>query len=139
MLDLLKDCCNCFLLSLVKKNLNEHIMYYNFSFLIEKSFRNLSSLLHNLIYRFWIDFYSKQIFCLPKKQVLVVARFSSYHTNFFNHNWIKTAEPVWKWWQFSIEIFSLCDLVWTLQPLYLLTARIAETLGNCSTSPLPIY
>ena len=50
MLDLLKDCCNCFLLSLVKKHLNEHIMYYNFSFLIEKGFRNLSSLLHNLIH-----------------------------------------------------------------------------------------
>ena len=49
MLDLLKDCCNCFLLSLVKKHLNEHIMYYNFSFLIEKSFGNLSSLLHKLI------------------------------------------------------------------------------------------
>ena len=47
MLDLLKDCCNWFLLSLVKKHLNEHIMYYNFSFLIEKSFGNLSSLLHN--------------------------------------------------------------------------------------------
>ena len=40
MLDLLKDCCYCFLLSLVKEHLNEHIMYYNFSFLIEKSFRN---------------------------------------------------------------------------------------------------
>ena len=36
MLDLLKDCCNCFLLSLIKKHLNEHIICYNFSFLIEK-------------------------------------------------------------------------------------------------------
>ena len=49
MLDLLKDCCNCFLLPLVKKHLNEHIMYHDFSFLIEKSFGNLSNLLHNLI------------------------------------------------------------------------------------------
>ena len=36
------------LLSFVKKHLNEHIMYYNFSFLIEKSFRNLTGLLHSL-------------------------------------------------------------------------------------------
>ena len=27
MLDLLKDCCNCFLLSSVKKHLNEHRMF----------------------------------------------------------------------------------------------------------------
>ena len=40
MLNLLKDCCNCFLLSLVKKHLNEHIIYCNFSFLIGKSFRD---------------------------------------------------------------------------------------------------
>ena len=33
---------------LVKKHLNKHIIYYNFSFLIEKSFWNLSSSLHNL-------------------------------------------------------------------------------------------
>ena len=37
MLDLLNDCCNCFLLSLIEKHLNEPIMY-NFSFLIERSF-----------------------------------------------------------------------------------------------------
>ena len=37
---------------LVKKQLNEHIMYWNFSFLIEKSSLDLPSLLHNLIYRF---------------------------------------------------------------------------------------
>ena len=48
MLDLLKDCCNCFLLSLVKNHLNEHKIYYNFWFFIENSFRNLSSLLRNL-------------------------------------------------------------------------------------------
>ena len=50
MLDLLKDCCNYFLLSLVKNHLNEHKIYCNFWFLIEKSFRNLSSLLRNLTY-----------------------------------------------------------------------------------------
>ena len=54
MLDLLKDCYKCFLLSLIKIHLNEPIICYNFSFLIEKSFWNLSSLLHNLTYRFWI-------------------------------------------------------------------------------------
>ena len=48
MLDSLKNCYDCFFL--VKKHLNEHIIYYNFSFLIEKSFWNLSSLLRNLTY-----------------------------------------------------------------------------------------
>ena len=43
MLDLLKDCCNCFLLSLIEKHLNEPIIYYNFSFPIKKRFGNLSS------------------------------------------------------------------------------------------------
>ena len=49
MLDSLKDCYNCFLTSLVKKHLNEHIICYNFSVFIEKTFY-LSSLLHNLTY-----------------------------------------------------------------------------------------
>ena len=40
MLGLLKDCSNCFLLYLVKKSLDEQIIYYNFSFLIGKGFRN---------------------------------------------------------------------------------------------------
>ena len=69
MLDLIKDCCNCFLLSLVKKHLNEHIMYYNSSFLTEKSFRNLSSLFHNLIYRFWIHSYSLSRFSVSLKSL----------------------------------------------------------------------
>ena len=34
----------------VKKHLNQHIIYHNYSFLIEKSFWNLSNLLHNLTY-----------------------------------------------------------------------------------------
>ena len=38
MLDLLQDCYNCFSLSLIEKHLNEPIIYYNFSFLVEKSF-----------------------------------------------------------------------------------------------------
>ena len=38
MLDLLKDCYNCFLLSLIEKHLNKPNIYYNFQFLIEKSF-----------------------------------------------------------------------------------------------------
>ena len=50
MLDLLKNCCNWFLFSLVKNHLNEHKIYCNFLFLIEKSLRNLSSLLHSLTY-----------------------------------------------------------------------------------------
>ena len=41
MLDLLKDCCNCFLLSSVKKHLNEDIIHHNFAFLIEKKFQKL--------------------------------------------------------------------------------------------------
>ena len=52
MLDLLKDCYNCFLLSLIEKHLNKPNIYYNFQFLIEKSFWNLSSLLHSLTYHF---------------------------------------------------------------------------------------
>ena len=48
MLNLLKDCYNCFLLSLVKRYLNKHIIYYNLPFLIEKSVWNMSSLLHDL-------------------------------------------------------------------------------------------
>ena len=34
MLDLLKDCCNCFLLSLVKKHLNEHIIYWIYNLIL---------------------------------------------------------------------------------------------------------
>ena len=49
MLDSLKDCYNCFLTSLVKKHLNEHIICYNFSVFIQKRFY-LSTLLHNLTY-----------------------------------------------------------------------------------------
>ena len=62
MLDLLKDCYDCFLLSLVEKHLNEYIIYYNVSFLIEKSFRNLI-----LFITFEFIFILKKIFCLPKK------------------------------------------------------------------------
>ena len=58
MLDILKDCCSWFLLSLIENHLNEPIIYYNFLFLIEKSLWNLSSLLDNLTYRFRICFYS---------------------------------------------------------------------------------
>ena len=50
MLDSLKDCYSYFLPSLIKKHLNEHITYNNFSFLTDQSFWNLSSLLHNLTY-----------------------------------------------------------------------------------------
>ena len=50
MLDLFKNCCNCFLLSLVKKHLNKHIIYYNFLFLVKNSFTNLSSLINHLTY-----------------------------------------------------------------------------------------
>ena len=51
---------NCIIVnSLIRKhtrNLNEHIIYYNFSFLIEQIFWNLSTLLQNLAYCFWIHF-----------------------------------------------------------------------------------
>ena len=49
-LDLLKDCYNCILLSLIIKT--SKWACNNFSFLIEKSFRNLSSLLQYHTYRF---------------------------------------------------------------------------------------
>ena len=41
MLDLLSDCYNSFLLSLIKKHLNEPIIYHNFLFLIEKKLLKL--------------------------------------------------------------------------------------------------
>ena len=50
--DLLKDWYNCFLLFLIEKHLNEHIIYYNFVFLIKKNFWNLSSLLHSVTHLF---------------------------------------------------------------------------------------
>ena len=62
MLNLPKDCYNRFLLSLIEKHLNEPIIYYSFSFLIEKSFWNLSSLLHNLTYCHLNLFLSLSIF-----------------------------------------------------------------------------
>ena len=54
MLDLLKDCYNCFLLSLIKKhqNENEPIIYNNFSFQVRKVFETYQFFLHNLTYRF---------------------------------------------------------------------------------------
>ena len=58
MLDLLKDCYKCFFLSLIEKHWNEPIIYYNFSFVIEKSFWNLISLLHSLTYHFLLLFSS---------------------------------------------------------------------------------
>ena len=57
MLDLLKYCCNCFLVSLVKKK---------FSFSIKKTFRNLSTESH-LFMALEFIFILKQIFCLSKK------------------------------------------------------------------------
>ena len=42
MLDLLKNCCKCFLLSLVKKHLNEHIIYYRIMCCIPGTWHNFS-------------------------------------------------------------------------------------------------
>ena len=67
MLDLLKDCCNCFLLSLIKKHLNEHIICCNFSFLIEKLSETYQVYYTILFIAFEFIFILKQIFCLPKK------------------------------------------------------------------------
>ena len=67
MLDSLKDCYNWFLPSLVKKYLNEHIIYYNFSFLIEKSFQACQVITQSyLLIAFEFIFILKHIFCLPK-------------------------------------------------------------------------
>ena len=67
MLDLLKDCYNCFSFSLVKKHLNEHLIYYNFSFLTEKVLETFLSVYTALFIGFEFIFIHKQIFCLPKK------------------------------------------------------------------------
>ena len=64
MLDLLKDCCNCFLLFLVKKHLNEHIIYHNFSFLIVLETYQVYYTILFIVSEF--IFILKQIFCLPK-------------------------------------------------------------------------
>ena len=67
MLELLKDCCNCFLLSLVKKHLDELKMYYNFPFLIEKILETYLVYYTILFIVFEFIFVLKLIFCLPKK------------------------------------------------------------------------
>ena len=70
MLDLLNDYCNCFLLSLIKKHLNEHITNYNFSFLIEKGFaiEKTNQVYYLILFiSFAFIFILKQIFYLPKK------------------------------------------------------------------------
>ena len=61
MLDLLKDCYNCFLLSLIEKHLNEHILYYNFSFL--GTYQVYYTI---LLVPFEFVFILKHIFCLPQ-------------------------------------------------------------------------
>ena len=69
MLDLLKDCCNCFLLSLVKKHLNKHIIYCIYNLIISywKKFKKLIKFITILFISFEFIFILKQIFCLPKK------------------------------------------------------------------------
>ena len=53
--------------SVVKKHLNEHIIYYNFSFLIEKSFQACQVITQSyLLIAFEFIFILKHIFCLPK-------------------------------------------------------------------------
>ena len=67
MLDLLRDCYNCFLLCLVKKRLNEHIICYNFSVLIEKVSETCQVYYTISFITFEFILILKQIFCLPKK------------------------------------------------------------------------
>ena len=67
MLDLLKDCCNCFLLSLIKKHLNEHMSTTIFHFLLKKVLETYQVYYTILFVSFQFIFVLKQIFCLPKK------------------------------------------------------------------------
>ena len=57
-----KAAWNCVIVDLLIRkqvqHLNEHIIYYNLSFLIEQSFWKLSSLLHNLVYRLGLSTFS---------------------------------------------------------------------------------
>ena len=61
---------NCIIVNpLIRKHvrhLNEDIICYNFSFFIEKSYWNLPSLLHNLVYHIWIHFYSGNLIVKSK-------------------------------------------------------------------------
>ena len=67
MLDLLKVSNNCLIFSLIEKHPNEPIIiYHNFSFLTEKSFWNLSSLLHNLTNVLNLFLFISTFFCLPQ-------------------------------------------------------------------------
>ena len=66
MLDSPKDCYNCFLLSLVKKHLNEHIIY-NFPFLLKTVLETYLNYYTILFIAFEFIFILQQIFCLPKK------------------------------------------------------------------------
>ena len=67
---------------LVKKHLNVHSICYNVSFLIEKNFWNLTSLLHNLIY----------LLLLNSFLLLVLSTFTvflkSLNYNFFSDGWL---------------------------------------------------
>ena len=66
MVDLLKDCYNCFLLPLIEKHLNEPIIYYNFSFLLRKAFETYQIYYTILLTAFDFFFILKHIFCLPQ-------------------------------------------------------------------------
>ena len=70
MLDLLKDCCNYFLLSSGKKHLNEHIIYCIYNLIIsywKKVYETFQVYYTILFIAFEFMFILKQIFCLPKK------------------------------------------------------------------------
>ena len=105
MLDLLKDCCNC--LSLVKKCLNEHIIYYNFSFLVEKIFWNLSLLFRNLTDISWNSlFFLRPTFFLK-----------SLNNYFFRNAWLEVFSSQIS----SVNKFVLCGLL-----TYFLHAAISQ-------------
>ena len=78
MLDLLKDSCYRFLLSLVKKHLNEHVIYYNFSFFIEKVLETYQiyctvlSLLNSVLF---LSRFSVSLTCLPFSEGLLTSLF----------------------------------------------------------------
>ena len=69
MLDLFRDCHNCFLLSLVKIYLNEHYSLLQFFSHIEKSFLKIIKFITQsyLFVAIAFIFILKRIFCLPQK------------------------------------------------------------------------
>ena len=91
MLDLLKDCCYCFLLSLNEKHLNKPIIYHDFYFLLEK------------VLEICQVYYT--IFFIVLNLFLFVSRFSAF-VNYYFFRWLAYKSLS----RFSVLINLFCDL-----------------------------